>query len=80
MVAPTLGFSNIEFKLDKFKVTMFDLGGGKKIRGIWTNYLSEVYGIIYVVDSSDKERLQECREVLKGLLEHDKISGKPVLL
>lgn len=79
-MAPTLGFSNIEFKLDKYDVTMFDLGGGKRIRDIWTNYLAEVYGLIYVVDSSDPGRLDECREVLKKLLENPKICGKPLLL
>lgn len=79
-VAPTIGFSSVSFKFNKHQVVLYDLGGGKRIRDIWKNYLSEVYGLIYVVDSSEPERLDECKSVLSDLLEHPKIRGKPVLL
>ncbi|ELU13265.1 hypothetical protein CAPTEDRAFT_184387 [Capitella teleta] len=79
-VAPTVGFSSIEFKFEKHKITLFDLGGGKRIRDIWKNYFSEVYGVVYVVDSSEPERLVECKGVLKNLLQHAKVAGKPVLV
>ena len=79
-VAPTIGFSQIDFKFEKQDIVMFDLGGGKKIRDIWKSYFSEVYGVIYVIDSSEPERMEECHSVLSGLLEHPKVSGKPVLV
>ncbi|XP_014673066.1 PREDICTED: ADP-ribosylation factor-like protein 13B [Priapulus caudatus] len=79
-VAPTVGFSSSSMRYDKFDVTLHDLGGGKKIRAIWKNYLSEAYGLIYVVDSSDGERMQESKAVLKDLLQNPRISGKPVLV
>ncbi|KAJ8706139.1 hypothetical protein PYW07_010916 [Mythimna separata] len=40
----------------------------------------EVHGVIFVIDSSDFSRLDECRAVLEEVLSHDKISGKPVLV
>ena len=79
-VAPTVGFSTVDFAFEKNDITLFDLGGGKRIRDIWKNYFSEVYGLIYVVDSTDPERMEECRQVLVNLLEHPKVSGKPILL
>ena len=79
-VAPTVGFSSVQFKFEKHDITLFDLGGGKNIRNIWKNYFSEVYGVIYVVDSSEQERLEESKEVLRNLLEHTKVAGKPVLM
>ena len=61
-------------------MVLYDLGGGKKIRDIWKNYLSEVYGVIYVVDSSDRERIGEVKENLRQLLEHHQVKEKPLLL
>ncbi|XP_072178565.1 uncharacterized protein [Diadema setosum] len=78
--APTVGFADGEFKLGKFDVTVFDLGGGKKIRGIWSNYYAEVHGIIFVIDASAEDRLQECKECLEDVLKKDKVRGKRILL
>ncbi|XP_062383935.1 ADP-ribosylation factor-like protein 13B isoform X1 [Sardina pilchardus] len=79
-VAPTVGFSKVDLKQGKFEVTIFDLGGGKRIRGIWKNYYSESYGVVFVVDSSDTQRLQETRDTMEEVLRHPRIAGKPVLV
>ena len=79
-VAPTIGFTSVDFVFDKHDINMIDLGGGKKIRDIWKNYFSEIYGLVYVIDSSEPSRMEECRSVLEKLLQDDKISGKPVLM
>uniref|UniRef100_A0A3P8V294 ADP-ribosylation factor-like 13b n=1 Tax=Cynoglossus semilaevis TaxID=244447 RepID=A0A3P8V294_CYNSE len=79
-VAPTVGFSKVDLKQGKFEVTIFDLGGGKRIRGIWKNYYSESHGVVFVVDSSDIQRLQETRETMAEVLQHPRIAGKPVLV
>ena len=63
-----------------YHMVLYDLGGGKKIRDIWKNYLSEVYGVIYVVDSSDRERIGEVEENLRLLLENQQVKEKPLLL
>lgn len=79
-VAPTIGFSQAEFKFSKHDIILYDLGGGKRIRDIWKNYFAEVYGVIYVIDSSEPERMEECKSVIRDLVGHPKISGKPFLL
>ncbi|XP_072304794.1 ADP-ribosylation factor-like protein 13B isoform X3 [Eucyclogobius newberryi] len=79
-VAPTVGFSKVDLKQGKFDVTIFDLGGGKRIRGIWNNYYSESHGVVFVVDSTDVQRIQETRETMAEVLQHPRIAGKPVLV
>uniref|UniRef100_A0A1A8GCJ2 ADP-ribosylation factor-like 13b n=1 Tax=Nothobranchius korthausae TaxID=1143690 RepID=A0A1A8GCJ2_9TELE len=79
-IAPTVGFSKVDLKQGKFEVTIFDLGGGKRIRGIWKNYYSESYGVVFVVDSTDVQRIQETRETMAEVLQHPRIAGKPVLV
>ena len=63
-----------------FKVTFLDLGGGERIRDIWKNYLAEVHGVVYVVDSTDKERLSENKSVFENLVSNLLIHQKPILL
>lgn len=79
-VAPSIGFNSVEFKMGKYDVTMFDLGGGKGLRTVWTKYLAEIYGIVYVIDSSAHERIEETRQVLQNLVENKQVCGKPMLV
>ncbi|KAF5277005.1 hypothetical protein FQR65_LT16084 [Abscondita terminalis] len=79
-VVPTIGLSVTYLKHPEYVVKIFDLGGGSNIRAIWQRYFVDVHGVIFVVDSSDYQRLDEAKEVLYDLLSHEKISGKPILL
>lgn len=79
-VTPTVGFTRIEMKQDKFQVTIFDLGGGRRIRDIWKNYYTMSHGVVFVVDSTDVDRIHETKETLTEVLGHPYISGKPVLV
>ncbi|XP_037082393.1 ADP-ribosylation factor-like protein 13B [Pollicipes pollicipes] len=78
--APTLGFSRLELRRRGWWVELFDVGGGRGIRGIWRNYLAECHGLVFVVDASDEARADECRAALHALLEDQRVRGKPVLL
>ena len=79
-MAPTIGFQSSEFRFGKNDITVYDLGGGKGIRGIWSNYYAEVYGVIYVTDSSALNRMDETKSALNDLLADPRISGKPILV
>ncbi|XP_054163951.1 ADP-ribosylation factor-like protein 13B, partial [Oppia nitens] len=80
-IIPTIGFSNLELRrYGKYRVVVYDLGGGVRIRGIWKNYFALVHGIIFVIDSSDISRIYEVKDVIEEVVSNDKISGKPILV
>ena len=79
-VTPTVGYSSINFSFDGYDVTLYDLGGGSKIRGIWHNYYADVYGFVFVVDASAETRMDECLEVIMNFLDNEFVQGKPILL
>eukprot|EP01137_Pigoraptor_chileana_P036737 Opistho-2@32827 len=79
-ITPTFGFNSEELRHGRFKLTVYDLGGGKNLRGLWTRYLSEVHGAIYVVDASDPTRLEESREALNAFIDDERFKGKPLLV
>ena len=43
-------------------------------------FIFQIHGVIFVIDSSAADRLQECKKELVNLLAHKRISGKPVLM
>ena len=44
-------------------------------RRYWRNYFEVTDGIIWVVDSSDKWRLDTCRDELHSLLQDEQLGG-----
>jgi hypothetical protein len=50
--------------------TLF-VGGQKSIRTYWRNYFEQTDGIIWVIDSVDQFRLEECRRQLRDLLSQE---------
>ncbi|KAL8581166.1 hypothetical protein ACOMHN_033613 [Nucella lapillus] len=78
---PTIGF-NVETitPVKGLTFTVWDVGGQEKIRALWKHYFVKAQGIIYVVDSADKERLVESREELASILNIQEIKGVPLVV
>ncbi|XP_066571142.1 ADP-ribosylation factor-like protein 13A isoform X2 [Amia ocellicauda] len=79
-VSPTVGCVRTELRVDSFQVTLLDVGGGADVRGAWRDHYGAAHGIIFVVDSSDTQRIRESRDLLMDLLKHSKVAGKPLLV
>ena len=56
-------------------MNIWDVGGQTTIRSYWRNYFEQTDGLIWVVDSGDKQRLQDCKKELQSLLKQEKLSG-----
>ncbi|KAG8564078.1 hypothetical protein GDO81_016316 [Engystomops pustulosus] len=67
-ISPTLGFNIKTLEHRGFKLNMWDVGGQKSLRSYWRNYFESTDGLIWVVDSADRARLQDCAQELAGLL------------
>ena len=56
------------------------MGGGSRVRDIWKHYLAESFCFIYVIDASNRNRINECKTVFSTFLENEKVAGKPILM
>eukprot|EP00415_Alexandrium_ostenfeldii_P001824 UN1824 len=79
-IMPTQGFNIKSLMQDGFKLNVWDIGGQKTIRPYWSNYFESSDALIYVIDSSDKRRLEESGGELRELLAEDKLGGIPLLV
>ena len=59
---------------------MWDLGGQSGLRPYWRCYYQDTNAVIFVVDSSDRERLKFSREELEIMLGEEELRGVPVLV
>lgn len=77
---PTIGFNveTVEYKNISF--TVWDVGGQDKIRPLWRYYFQNTQGIIFVVDSNDRDRISEAREELQQMLNVDELKNALVLV
>lgn len=65
---PTVGFNveTVTYKNVRFNV--WDVGGQDKIRPLWRHYFSGTQGLIFVIDSSDRARIEEARQELHRII------------
>lgn len=59
---------------------MWDVGGQDKIRPLWRHYFQNTQGIIFVVDSNDRDRIVEAREELQRMLNEDELRDAILLV
>ncbi|KAM3867014.1 ADP-ribosylation factor-like protein 13A [Diretmus argenteus] len=77
---PTFGCVRTELRVENYLVTLLDIGGAPESRGAWREHCGEVHGIIFVVDSSDRQRMKEAKELMSDLLKQPRVAGKPILV
>ncbi|KAI5192178.1 hypothetical protein NECID01_1833 [Nematocida sp. AWRm77] len=66
---PTVGFNVENIKIGNVTITVWDIGGQKKIRTLWGFYADGLSGLVYVIDIEDKERWKHAVEELKKILD-----------
>lgn len=66
--------------IGRYKLNIWDVGGQQTIRAYWRNYFELTDGLIWVVDSADQRRLDDCKKELFDLLTQEKLAGASLLI
>ncbi|GAQ83255.1 GTP-binding ADP-ribosylation factor [Klebsormidium nitens] len=77
---PTIGFNVETVEYRNVSFTVWDVGGQHRIRQLWNHYFQGSQGLIFVVDSQDRARVQEAREELHSILNADEMRNVAVLV
>ena len=78
---PTMGFNveNIPVGND-FSFVMWDVGGHERLRPLWKHYYAGIDALVFVIDSTDMDRLETAKEVLYGTLGEEELVNSPFLV
>lgn len=58
----------------------WDLGGQEKLRLLWKHYYVDAKALVFVVDCTDRDRIDEVKEELRRLLEEEELKSIPLLV
>ncbi|KAG0158504.1 hypothetical protein PDIDSM_6019 [Penicillium digitatum] len=79
-VSPTLGFIIKTIDFTGYKLNIWDVGGQKTLRSYWKNYFEKTDTLVWVVDATDRLRVDDCRQELSGLLlEEVRMTSPPAI-
>jgi ADP-ribosylation factor-like protein 1 len=74
----SLGF--FVLTLSRFELQVWDLGGQTSIRPYWRCYYADTKAVVYVVDSSDRERIGINKAELLAMLNEDELKDAKLLV
>ncbi|KAI8541461.1 hypothetical protein RHMOL_Rhmol08G0062600 [Rhododendron molle] len=76
-----LKMENFRILMDKnISFTVWDVGGQDKIRPLWRYFFQNTQGLIFVVDSNDRDRVAEARDELHRMLNEDALRDAVLLV
>jgi len=75
-----LGFNIKTLECQGYVLNVWDVGGQQTIRSYWRNYFEATDGLVWVVDSADRRRLEICKMELHALLHQEKLAGASLLI
>ena len=77
---PTIGYNHKEIKFNNVILKTWDLSGQDKMRKIWKHYFVSTWGIIFVIDWTDIERIEVARDELHFILAEPELKEVPILI
>jgi ADP-ribosylation factor-like protein 5B len=77
---PTIGSNVEEIQYKNIKFLMWDIGGQESLRASWANYYAGTDVVIFVIDSTDRERLPISKLELEKLLANESLKGAILLV
>ncbi|WZY89681.1 hypothetical protein YC2023_046416 [Brassica napus] len=80
---PTIGFNVETVQYNNIKFQVWDLGSfpnKQMIEPYWRCYFPNTQAVIYVVDSSDTDRIGVAKEEFHAILEEEELKGAVVLI
>ncbi|KAJ2805876.1 ADP-ribosylation factor protein 3 [Coemansia guatemalensis] len=79
-IQPTVGVNIAKVHMQRRLVKFLDLGGQEDLQGIWSSYFSDAHAVLFVIDSSNKKRMDEALSVLLKLSSADELAQVPFLV
>jgi len=77
---PTVGFNVETVSFKKVKFNVWDVGGQDKIRPLWRHYYAGTQALIFVLDSNDRDRVDEAKQELLRIINDREMKDAVILV
>lgn len=77
---PTIGFNVETLKYKNLTLNIWDLGGQTSIRPYWRCYYANTAAVIFVVDSTDRDRVEVALKELHMMLQEEELVDAALLV
>lgn len=77
---PTIGFNVETIEHGNINLTAWDVGVRDKMRPLLRHYYQSTEGVVFVIDSRDRERYREAVEMLQETISDDELKDVPTLI
>ncbi|XP_014388302.1 PREDICTED: ADP-ribosylation factor-related protein 1 isoform X1 [Myotis brandtii] len=79
-ITTTVGLNIGTVDVGKARLMFWDLGGQEELQSLWDKYYAECHGVIYVIDSTDEDRLSESKQAFEKMVMSEALDGVPILV
>ncbi|CAF1262335.1 unnamed protein product [Rotaria sordida] len=77
---PTIGIDYEKIEINEASIMVWVIGGRLGSRALWQQYYDRMSALIFVVDSHDRDRVDQACEQLHLMANKDKLREKPILI
>ncbi|GAB5370022.1 hypothetical protein AAMO2058_001456700 [Amorphochlora amoebiformis] len=77
---PTIGFSVEKVKFENLEFVVWDVAGQERLRPFWRHYYRGTSGVIFIIDSTDKDRMSVAKKELHGILREEELKYATLLI
>mmetsp|Transcript_30648 Transcript_30648/g.34203 ORF Transcript_30648/g.34203 Transcript_30648/m.34203 type:complete len:177 (-) Transcript_30648:20-550(-) len=79
-VIPTIAMGAVSFKYKNINYTLWDMKDTEEVRPLWRHYYQNATVVVFVVDSTNKETLEEAGMILNKLVREEELKDCPFLI
>jgi ADP-ribosylation factor related protein 1 len=79
-ITTTVGCNIGKVDIGNVRLNFWDLGGQEELQSLWDKYYAECHGIIYMIDSTDRVRLDESWQAFHKMIQNEQLIGLPLLV
>ena len=79
-ITTTVGLNIGKIDIGNVCLNFWDLGGQEELQSLWDKYYAESHAVIYMVDTSDMDRLDESLTAFEEMIIHESLDNVPLLM
>lgn len=79
-ITATVGLNIGKIDIGRVRLNFWDLGGQEELQSLWDKYYAESHAVIYIIDSSDTDRIDESKDAFDKMIVNDMLKGVPLLI